>query len=118
MNAALRAQAGGPLGLSWGLSVLNLFWKQRKKPESCCGQTRRGFTAKYTHIWSPRHSPGISHHALPTPDSPSSLVQAPPLRASFLKALGTEYFYMGGGGGRPEPTRDLHSGSLLFYTLA
>lgn len=31
VNAGLRAQAGGPLGLSWGLPGLHLFWKQRKK---------------------------------------------------------------------------------------
>lgn len=38
VNAGLRAQAGGPLGLSWGLRGLNLLWKQRKKSKSYCGQ--------------------------------------------------------------------------------
>ena len=31
VNAGLRAQAGGPLGLSWGCPGLNLFWKQEGK---------------------------------------------------------------------------------------
>lgn len=46
MNAGLRAQAGAPLGLSWGLLGLDLFWKW-KKPESYCGQSRRGFSAQH-----------------------------------------------------------------------
>lgn len=94
MNAGLRAQAGGPLGLSWGLSVLNLFWKQRKKTrELLWGTQQKGLHNKIHTSGDPGHSLGVSRHALPTPSSPSNPVQAPTLRASFPKALRVEYFY-------------------------
>lgn len=90
MNAGLRAQAGGPLGLSWGLSVLNLFWKQRKKTRELLWGGQKGLRRK---IHTSGNSGIASLHALPTPNSPSNPVQAPELRASFPKALRVEYFY-------------------------
>lgn len=51
VTAGLRAQAGDPLGFSWGLLDLNLFWKQRgKKQENCCGANCRSFWAQHI-IW-------------------------------------------------------------------
>lgn len=88
MNAGLRAQAGVPLGLSWGPSVLNLFWKQRKKPESYCGQTRRDFTAKYTHL-GPQAQPWNQSPTMPCPPQALSLPQCRrlPLEPAPLKPL-------------------------------
>ena len=50
MNAGLRAQAGAPLGLSWGLLGLDLFWKWKK--------TRKLLWAEQKRLLSPTHNSG------------------------------------------------------------
>lgn len=100
VNAGLRAQAGGPLGLSWGLPGLNLFWKQRKKPESCCGQIGRGFSAPHITLVAqgdlgtilksllpPGPAPSHPPHNLPSPTADTSLpTQSTPGGVALNKA--------------------------------
>lgn len=67
-------------------------------------KTRELLWADQEGLYSRIHTSGAPGTALesptkPTSGSPSSPVQEPPLRASSHKALGVEYFYMGGGGG-------------------
>lgn len=109
VNAGLRAQAGGPLGLSWGLPGLNLFWKQRKKPESCCGQIGRGFSAPHITLVAqgdlgkvlksllppgpapshpPHNLPSYSRHLPPNPKHSTGLdPMGPLLPGSFVYML-------------------------------
>lgn len=78
MNAGLRAQAGGPLGLSWGLSVLNLFWKQRKKTRELLWGGQKGLGSKI-------HTSGDSGIALESPSMPCPPQTLPPTQCRHLR---------------------------------
>lgn len=72
-------------------------------------KTRELLWADQEGLYSRIHTSGAPGTVLesptkPTPGSPSSPVQEPPLRASSHKALGVEYFY--GGRGDLEPMRE------------
>lgn len=88
VSAGLWAQAGGPLGLSWGFPGLNLFWEQRENPENCCGQISPTHNSadqgdSDTALKSP--SPITSCPFLNSPIDPSS--PHPAVDTSQLKAL-------------------------------
>lgn len=105
VNAGLRAQAGGPLGLSWGLSGLNLFWKQRKKPESCCGQIGRGFLAPHIPLVDQGDSGTALKSPLPPGPGPSprstTPVVSPPQQQT---PPGPKALQVGMFSTRPDPT--------------
>lgn len=70
VNAGLRTQAGGPLGLSWGLAGLNLFWKQEEKTGELLWADLKG-------LFSPIHNSGTPGDSSTALESPSPLNPCP-----------------------------------------
>lgn len=91
VNAGLRVQAGGPLGLSWGFPGLHLFWKQRKKNRKAVVGRSEGLLGPTHTSGGPRglgHSPDIalSHRVLPFPipcSPPFPTAHIPPPSGQF-----------------------------------